>query len=108
MECLLWVKQPSAERAQRGASAGTEHMWGAEEQEACVWSCGLSLLLWGWGADSTLPPFAFLRCRGEMQAHGSAMAPGASLVVSWPQGVRWGDSFVPVSVSGTPQSLGSQ
>lgn len=32
---------------QRGASAGTEYVGGAEEQEACVRSHGLSLLLWG-------------------------------------------------------------
>lgn len=45
---------------------------GAEEQEACVWSCGLSFLLWAWGADSSLPPFAFLSRRdaGPRVCHG--------------------------------------
>lgn len=71
--CLVWVKQPSSERAQRGASAGTECVGGAEKQEACGGNRGLSLLLWGWGADSSLPPFACLSrrdagprvCRGQ-------------------------------------------
>lgn len=81
--CLLWVKQPSSERAQCGVSAGTECVGGAEEQEACVWICGLSLLLWGWG-DSSLPPFAFLSRRdagsrkdaGPWLCHGPWCQPG--------------------------------
>ena len=34
-----------------------QNMPGSQEQGACVQSPGISLLLWGWGGDSSLRPF---------------------------------------------------
>lgn len=104
--CLFWVKQLSTERAKRGASAGTECWGGAQEQEACGGSCGLSLLLWGWRADSSLPLFTLpsRRDAGPQVCHGPwCQAGGCPGLGGWVGG--W---FAPASLAGTAQSLGSQ